>query len=150
MHSRTLLSGLVAGAAIVSGCAIQRAVVASDAQEKMIGLSKEQVLACMGLPAAKASAGATEVWSYGSGNGQVTTVASGTAQANASVYGGPGYASGSATGFGVGTATTTQRFCTVNVTMLEGRVSRVNYVGPTGGLLTPGEQCAFAVQNCTR
>jgi hypothetical protein len=33
--------------------------------------------------------------------------------------------------------------------MVEGRVSRVNYVGPTGGLLTGGEQCAFAVQNCT-
>jgi hypothetical protein len=43
-----------------------------------------------------------------------------------------------------------QALCTVNVTMTNGRVGRVNYVGPTGGLLTPGEQCAFAVQNCTR
>jgi hypothetical protein len=29
------------------GCAVQRAVVANQAQDKMIGLSKEQVLACM-------------------------------------------------------------------------------------------------------
>jgi hypothetical protein len=36
---------------------------------------------------------------------------------------------------------------TVNVTMTQGRVSRINYVGPTGGLLSAGEQCAFAVQN---
>jgi hypothetical protein len=29
------------------GCAVQRAVIANQAQDKMIGLSKEQVLACM-------------------------------------------------------------------------------------------------------
>jgi hypothetical protein len=56
------------------------------------------VLGCMGPPAAKAAEGAAEVWSYGSGNGQVTTV--GVSQANANAYGGPGYATGSATGFG--------------------------------------------------
>jgi hypothetical protein len=144
-----IVPAVLAGAAVIlSGCAIQRAVVATDAQEKMVGLTKERVLGCMGPPAAKAAEGATEVWSYGSGDGRVTTVASGVSQANATAYGGPGYASGNATGFGVGTATTTRRFCTVNVTMTAGRVSRVNYVGPTGGLLTPGEQCAFAVQNC--
>jgi hypothetical protein len=134
---------VAAGAAVIlSGCAIQRAVVANDAQEKMLRLTKEQVLACMGPPAAKATEGATEVWSYASGNGQVTAV--GVSQGNAIASGGPGYA----TGFGIGT--TTRRFYTVNVTMSAGRVSRVNYVGPTGDLLTPGEQCAFAVENCTQ
>jgi hypothetical protein len=43
------------------------------------------------------------------------------------------------------TAVTRPRSCTVNVTMTNGRVERVNYIGPTGGLLTPGEQCAYAV-----
>jgi hypothetical protein len=38
----------------------------------------------------------------------------------------------------------------VNVVMTAGRVSSVNYVGDTGGLITQGEQCAFAVQNCVR
>jgi hypothetical protein len=146
----TLLALLVPIATIVSGCAVQRAVVANDAQEKMVGLTKEQVLGCMGPPATKAAEGRTEVWSYRSGNGHVTTVASGFSQADASASGGPGFASGSATGVGFGAATTTSRYCVVNVAMTEGRVSRVNYVGPTGGLLTPGEQCAFAVQNCTR
>ena len=42
----------------------------------------------------------------------------------------------------------TRRFCTVNVTMNGGRVTRINYVGPTGGLLTASEQCAFAVEKC--
>ena len=39
------------------------------------------------------------------------------------------------------------RFCTVNVTMMKGSVCRMNFVGPTGGLLTQGGQWAFAVQN---
>ena len=44
----TLLALLVPIATIVSGCAVQRAVVANDAQEKMVGLTKEQVLAKAG------------------------------------------------------------------------------------------------------
>jgi hypothetical protein len=36
----------------------------------------------------------------------------------------------------------------VNVVMTDGRVSNVNYVGDTGGPITQGEQCAFAVRNC--
>lgn len=120
---------------LVGGCAIQRAQVAQDAQGKMIGLSKEQVLACMGPPVQKAAEGATEVWSYASGDG--TTVSSGFGQ-----YHGYGLASA--------TSTSRSRFCTVNVTMTAGRVSQINYLGPTGGLLTRGEQCAFAVERCAQ
>ena len=91
-------------AACVVGCAGQRAEIANYAQNKMIGLTKEQVQACMGPPASKSTEGATEVWSYPSGN----------------------------------------RFCTVNVTMIDGRVKRMNYVGPTGGQLSQNDECFFA------
>jgi hypothetical protein len=104
---RTLVAVVIA--ACVADCAGQRAQIANYAQNKMIGLTKEQVLACMGTPASKATEGATEVWSYPSES----------------------------------------RFCTVNVTMMDGRVKRMNYVGPTGGLLSENEQCFFAVANCT-
>ena len=127
---------------IVSSCAVMRAKEANDAQVTMVGLSKEQILACMGVPAAKAVEGATEVWSYNSGNGQTV----GFGSSSASVSGGRGYASG----YGFSSMVTQQRFCTVNVTMLNGRVDRINYVGPTGGLITQGEQCAFAIDNCVR
>jgi hypothetical protein len=120
---------------VVSGCAVQRAQVAQDAQGKMIGLNKEQVLTCMGPPVNKAVEGGTEVWSYSSGDG--TTVSSGSGQ-----YHGYGLVSAS--------STTKSRFCTVNVTMSGGLVSQVNYLGPTGGLLTKGEQCAFAVERCAQ
>jgi outer membrane protein assembly factor BamE (lipoprotein component of BamABCDE complex) len=125
---------------LVAGCAVMRAKEAEKAQATMVGMSKEQILACMGPPVAKATEGATEVWSYNSGNGQTT----GFGTSSASVQGGRGYAYG--TGFS--SMVTQQRFCTVNVTMVNGRVDRLNYVGPTGGLITQGEQCAFAIDNC--
>jgi hypothetical protein len=135
----------VCGAA--SGCC-------PSAQEKMVGLSREQVLACMGPPASKAAEGATEVWSYSSGNDRVTAVGTGYAQTDGSFSGqrmGNTYSgTGSATSTSLSTAIATRRFCTVNVVMSEGRVSRLNYAGPTGGILTGGEQCAFAVENCSQ
>ena len=122
--------GIVALCAALGGCAFQRAEVAQTAQASMIGMPKEQVLACMGAPANKATEGKTEVWGYSSGNGMTVTDAS---------YG----------RFG-GTAVSSSRFCNVNIVMTEGLVSAVNYAGPTGGLLTAGEQCAYAVNACVK
>lgn len=137
---------------LTTGCSVQRAVIAQGAQEKMVGLSKEQVLACMGPPASKAVEGATEVWSYGSGNDRVTAIGTGYSQSNGSIsgerFGNTFSATGNSTTTSLSTATASRRFCTVNVVMNDGRVNRLNYSGPTGGILTSGEQCAFAVQNC--
>ena len=143
---------LVSGAIALAGCAVQRSVIAQGAQEKMVGLSREQVLACMGPPSTKAAEGATEVWSYGSGNDRTTTIGTGFAQTNGSISGerrGNQFsATGAATTTSLATINSSRRFCTVNVVMTDGRVSKLNYAGPTGGILTGGEQCAFAVQNC--
>jgi outer membrane protein assembly factor BamE (lipoprotein component of BamABCDE complex) len=54
--------GIVVPGAALTGCAIQRAEIAQDARAQMVGMSKEQVLACMGAPANKAAEGASEVW----------------------------------------------------------------------------------------
>ena len=125
---------------LLPSCAIQRAQEATDAKIQMIGLTKEQVFACMGVPSQKATEGGTEIWTYPSGDGHVATFANASVQAqgsNTTAY-------GTASTYGV----TTMRFCTVSVVMQNTKVSRVNYVGPTGGLITQGEQCAFAVRNC--
>lgn len=127
---------LAAMSVLVGSCSIQRAQVAADAQKSMIGMPKERILACMGAPANSAKAGGTEVWSFYSGNGHTTSVGSAVAT------GGNGFA----TAFG--SATSTARSCKVDIVMNDDRVTRVNYSGPTGGLLTKGEQCAFAVENC--
>jgi hypothetical protein len=141
---------VVALGVTLAGCAIQRAQVAQDARAQMVGFSKEQILGCMGPPGNKAAEGQTEVWSYASGNGFSSTIA--TADVNttgqASRMGNQVYGSANSTGFG--TAISTRRFCTVNVIMTNGLVNAVNYQGPTGGLLTAGEQCAFAVDACVK
>ena len=56
----------------VAGCAIERAQVAGEAQQKMVGLSKEQVLACMGPPATKAACSLASCASTGTTNAQIT------------------------------------------------------------------------------
>jgi len=93
-------------------------------------------LTCMGSPANTAATGSTEVWTYSSGNGRTDTF--GVADA----WGDHGWLTGS------GSTTTTSRYCKIDVVMIGGRVTHLNYSGPTGGLLSQGEQCAYAVENC--
>lgn len=124
----------VLGAVALAGCAFERAEIADMARTQMVGMSKEQVLACMGPPSSRMAEGKTDVWGYHSGNGRTDV----------------DVASQSAGGMVMGSAVASVRFCSVQVVMVGGRVVRVNYAGPTGGLLTPGEQCAFAVGNCVR
>lgn len=124
----------------VCGCAMQRSQQAQDAKQQMLGMSKEAVLVCMGPPAQKTAEGATELWTYQSGNGQVDS--------SAMVSGGQG--------FGFGSASSSRRYCVVNVAFQGGKVSQINYTGATGsagnGLLTSqigtDEQCAFAIRAC--
>ena len=122
--------GIVALTAAVSGCAIQRAQIAQDARVQMVGMTKEHVLICMGPPANKAAEGQTEVWSYNSGDG--TILASGSAS------------------YGSFSGASSQRFCQINVVISGPAVTSVNYQGPTGGLITAGEQCAYAVDACVK
>jgi hypothetical protein len=63
-----LIIALAVAAGGLTDCAIERAQVAHKAKSRMVGLAKEQVLSCMGVPASKAAEGMTEVRSYNSGN----------------------------------------------------------------------------------
>jgi hypothetical protein len=137
---RSLLLGFAI--LVLAGCAIQRAQVANAAQEQMVGMSSEEVLACMGPPEVREAEGETEVWAYNSGG---RTVGSGTSFG----FGTGGY-SGFGVGVGVGSYNSRDLYCQVNVFMADGRVSHITYEGPTGGLATQGEQCAYAVENCVR
>ena len=56
--------------------AFQRAEIAQDAGARMVGMSKPQVVACMGAPANKAAEGATEMWGCNSSNGMTLVNAS--------------------------------------------------------------------------
>jgi hypothetical protein len=128
--NKKLAAGLFLFPFLIS-CALQRAQQAEDAKAQMVGMTKEQVFTCMGPPAQKSSEGATEIWSYPSGNGRVDSAGTFAGAAD------NGVAFGSAFG------TSQRRFCVVNLVMSDGKVTAVNYNGPTGGILTTGEQCAY-------
>jgi hypothetical protein len=132
-----LRRGAVIALVLLSSCArMQRAQVATEAKSAMIGMPKERVLACMGAPAHQAAAGETEVWSYPSGG---DTYSFGTASGSTNMSGDTTIS---------GATQSLHRYCMVNVVMMGGKVSDVNYTGRTGGWASQGEQCAFAVQNC--
>jgi hypothetical protein len=137
-RSPSILIVLIVLVTGISACELQRAQEASDAQTSMIGMSKEQLLACMGPPANSAAEGNTAVWTYNSGNGRTDSFGS--------AFGTGGWRWANV----FGSSVSESRFCRVDVVMTGDRVTRVNYSGPTGGLLTKGEQCAFAVTNCVQ
>jgi hypothetical protein len=104
-------------AIVLSACAIQRAQEAQDAHTQMVGMSKEQVLACMGPAINKAAEGGTEVWTYNSGNRMTI--------------------SGGSVSGGSFSATSSSRFCTVNVVMTKAK-SRPSII--------PGQQAVFSLR----
>jgi outer membrane protein assembly factor BamE (lipoprotein component of BamABCDE complex) len=112
----------------LAACEVQRARLAANAQVSMVGRTKEQVLACMGPPAGKATEGAAEIWSYLSGDRSMETMQSS----------GGGFISGAKS----------QPSCTINFTMVGGLVSKVSYASPTGEPIAANQQCAFALEDC--
>jgi hypothetical protein len=109
--------------------AIQSGQVA-DQINAMVGLSQEHMLSCMGPPTSTAHVGATEVWSYNVG-GPVTTSA--VMSGNQSLV--------------AGSATTSQEFCGVNLTMQNGSVAAANYRSQ-GKLLAPSLPCYSVLHAC--
>lgn len=121
----------------LSGCmsngSLRRDDIAAKAKTRMIGMSREDVLACMGPPKKKAEEGATEVWSYLSTDGQGN-------------YSG---SKGKSTYYDHTRGTHSRNFCTVNVVIKEGIVQKVNYLGPTAThFYNENDQCGYAVAAC--
>lgn len=124
---------------VLSACAMQRAADAETAQKQMIGISKEQVFACMGIPKRKATEGNTEIWAYKSTSGWTGKSSASTATSWTDRIG---------AAFTLEDQVKEKRFCTVQIVMTDGRVKAVRYNGPTGGFMTEDEQCAYAIRNC--
>jgi hypothetical protein len=135
---------------MLSACAMQRAVDAESAQKQMTGMTKEQIFACMGIPRRKASEGGTEIWSYKSGNDRKEKSKDYIYPKAERKMTQDGIADVIGTTLSFGDEVEERRFCNIQIVMKEGRVRAVNYSGPTGGLLTEDEQCAYATKNCVK
>jgi hypothetical protein len=124
--------GLVATLAL-GGCQGQPLEVNQVAQQSMIGLSKRDILACLGQPAARAAAGqGTEIWTYVGGQmrgyGPQWAIGLNT---NLFPFSRPGN-------------------CDVVLVMTNARVSQVGYAAIDGSALALGQECLFPVEACVK
>jgi hypothetical protein len=130
-------------ALMLSGCSGsgQNLIQLQDSRNRLVGLSDEKILACMGRPQGRFTYGSTEVWQYNSNaarepaGGAASTPAHG---ATPMAAGGPAATSAPAAG---------ARYCVVNVAMSNKAVQSVNYSGLSGAA-PEAEQCATAVKGC--
>ncbi len=144
MNRTRIVVGIVALAYVLAGCALQRASVAKRAQSELLGMSKANLLACAGATARAAVVEGLEVLTYASGG---DTVGVATTHTTHQPYG-TGYGTGSKYSYGTTTVSKKRRYCEVTFVLKDDVVTKVNYSGRTGGLLSKGEQCAFVVENC--
>jgi hypothetical protein len=120
--------GLIA-ALTLSGC--QPLEVDQVAQQSMIGLSKRDILACMGEPAQRVRAGdRSEIWTYV--GGQMRGY-------------GPQWAIGLNTNL---FPVTLGGSCDVVLVMTNAQVSQVGYTAVDGLSLPLGRECLFPVERC--
>lgn len=129
---RTCLAagGLIVAMAL-AGC--QPLEVDQVAQQSMIGLSKRDILACMGAPAQRVSSGqATEIWTYV--GGQMRGY-------------GPQWALLLNTNL---LPFTPGGSCDVVLVMTNGHVSEIGYAAVGGVRLPLGQECVFPVQSCVK
>ena len=130
MKKSLAAAGLLIALAL-GGC--QPLEVDQVAQQSMIGLSKRDILACMGQPAQRVPSGqGTEIWTYT--GGQMRGY-------------GPQWA--------IGLNTNLVPFapggnCDVVLVMTNGRVSEVGYSAVDGGKFPLGQECIFSVERCVK
>lgn len=127
---------LVALGVLAAGCAAyERADLSRKARLQMIGMRQDHLRQCAGRPKRIDVRGETEIWTYESGGkdprtGDEPLVFGGAISSEASPI--------------------PRRYCVIRVFVDDGRVSRVEYRGVTGGAFSKGEQCAFVVANCIK
>jgi hypothetical protein len=125
---RRFTTGLIAF--FLASCGPIESGQVQDQINGMIGLSKEHVLSCMGPPTSTANAGATEVWSYNSlGPVNTSTFVTGNES------------------LAVGSTSTSQEFCVVNLTMQNDRVVTAN-TRSQAKLLSPNLPCYPVLRAC--
>jgi outer membrane protein assembly factor BamE (lipoprotein component of BamABCDE complex) len=136
LHARFLRAAALCIPLVLANCmdgTLHRDALAAKAKRQMVGMSKEEVLACMGPPKKKAAEGTTEVWSYQVSDRSQTN----TDNIKMNSF------------YTVKPTTHFKKFCIVNVVMKEGVVKKINYLGPAA--TTPfneNDQCGYAVAAC--
>lgn len=140
------IAAVLGAGLLAASCANPAVEKAAAAQRSLIGLSKQQLLSCAGVPERQAEADGYEFYTYT--NSRIVSYPGSTV---GGWYGGPWYP-GYRYGWGgwgwpgtVGDEIRTYS-CQATVTLKDGRVERLVFGGPGGGTAT---ECYAIVQNCT-
>ncbi|EWY36211.1 hypothetical protein N825_29245 [Skermanella stibiiresistens SB22] len=144
MSFRTVL--MIAGAAtLLAACANPNADKAADARQTLVGMPKETLLSCAGVPQRTAQVGDSEFMTYASaeysGGGPTTS------------FGVGGGSGGSGVGFGIGIPLFGgggggySSSCEATFTVRNGVVQQLSYTGSAGASASLG-QCYRIVENC--
>ena len=117
-------------AVLLTSCGPIQSAQVEDQINGMVGFSKEHVLSCMGPPSSTSEVAATEVWSYSTlGPIRSAAVVSGDQR------------------FAVGTVSTSQDYCVVNLTIRDGAVVAASYRSH-GRPLSPSLPCYYMLHAC--
>ena len=122
MRSLIAIAALASLTLMLSGCGptvFGRSSIAEDAQTQMLGLSKQDVLSCAGMPNRTMRSEGVEYLLY-SHREQHSDDDGGTYTRN----------------------------CEVTIALDRGRVSKVSYRGRTGGWISKDAACYFVVKDC--
>jgi hypothetical protein len=107
----------------------------------VIGMSHEQIFACMGPPQRKDAEGTVEMWSYAA---IPTTLGNALQRASMSML--PPDQQIAAL---QAQRMSPNQLCRINVVLSRGVVSAVNFQG-SRGLYAPDRQCAYLIKECNR
>jgi len=133
---------LILAAGALASCADPNADRAADARQVLVGMPKETLLSCAGVPQRTAQVDNSEFLTYTSsdysGGGPTTS------------FGVAGGSGGSGVGIGLGFPLYGGGYsssCEANFTVRNGVVQQLNYTGSSGASASLG-QCYRIVQNC--
>ncbi|MDD5033346.1 MAG: hypothetical protein PHE55_01195 [Methylococcaceae bacterium] len=110
----------------ISGCAAHRAEIAQRARSELVGLSKTQLLQCMG-PSQRQER---------SESGEILIFSGAT----------PNYSCP----LRMGETEPPRRYCEAAFVLENGVVKTVGYREPNGNIITQADRCAFLVEKCVR
>ncbi|HZH26613.1 MAG TPA: hypothetical protein VEY95_05460 [Azospirillaceae bacterium] len=133
--------------ALLAGCTNQRAEDARYAQTALVGLPRDTLLSCAGVPDRMTNSGAREFFTYTS---EAVSGSGGGVYPSFGFYSGGfgrGFGTGLGFGFPLGGGYDVRRSaCQTTFTIDNGRVSQITYGDPQGN----GDigQCYQVVQNC--
>ena len=121
----------------LGGCsnAYTRSDAAKAAKTELIGMTKEKLLSCAGVPDKSYISNETEFFSYRSGGSTSYSVHTTPAIG--------GYKSRTR-------VSSSNRYCDITITLKNNRVREISYSGKTGALLSKDSQCAYALEKCAK